>query len=130
MKDGKPMYTYNFVGLEETTIAGSERIAPGKATIVMNFAYEGGRGKGGAVTLSVNGKQVGTGRLDRTEPNAFSADDLADVGVDEGTPGEQGLRRTRKQVHRTDREGARGHQVVTRAAGHGGGRRDRVYPHR
>lgn len=86
MKDGKPVYTYNFVGLQETTITGSETLAPGKATIVMNFAYEGGRGKGGAVTLSVNGKQVGTGRLDRTEPNAFSADDLADVGVDEGTP--------------------------------------------
>ncbi len=85
MKDGKPMYTYNFVGLEETTVAGSESVAPGKATIVMQFDYEGGRGKGGPVTLSVNGKQVGSGRLTRTEPNAFSADDLADVGVDEGT---------------------------------------------
>ncbi len=86
MKDGKPMYTYNFVGLEETTIAGSDKVAPGKATIVMQFDYEGGRRKGGPVTLSVNGKQVGTGRLTRTEPNAFSADDLADVGVDEATP--------------------------------------------
>ena len=86
MKDSKPAYTYNFVGLQETTVTSSKRLAPGKATIVMNFAYEGGRGKGGIVTLSVNGNQVGTIRLDRTEPNAFSADDLADVGVDEGTP--------------------------------------------
>lgn len=86
VKDNKPVYTYNFVGLQETTITSSERLASGKATIVMNFDYEGGRGKGGNLTLSVNGKQVGKGRIDRTEPNAFSADDLADVGVDEGTP--------------------------------------------
>jgi arylsulfatase len=28
---------------------------------------------------------VGSGRVERTEPNIFSADDAADVGVDEGT---------------------------------------------
>ena len=49
----------------------------------MDFDYEGGRGKGGNVTLSVNGKKVGKGRIERTEPNAFYADDLAVVGVDE-----------------------------------------------
>ncbi|HKR11592.1 MAG TPA: arylsulfatase [Pyrinomonadaceae bacterium] len=86
VKDGKPVYTYNFVGLKEFTTSGSEALAPGKATIVVNFAYEGGRGRGGNVTLSVNGQQVGTGRIDSTNSNAFSADDLADVGVDEGTP--------------------------------------------
>jgi arylsulfatase A-like enzyme len=86
VKNGKPVYTYNFVGLQETTITGSAPLPSGKATIVMDFEYEGGRGKGGNVTLSVNGKQVGTGRIERTEPNAFSADDLADVGIDEGTP--------------------------------------------
>lgn len=86
VKNNKPVYTYNFVGLQETSITGSAPLPSGKSTIVMDFAYEGGRGKGGMVTLSVNGKKVGTGRIERTEPNAFSADDLADVGVDEGTP--------------------------------------------
>jgi hypothetical protein len=28
---------------------------------------------------------VGVGRVERTNPNIFSADDAADVGVDEGT---------------------------------------------
>jgi arylsulfatase A-like enzyme len=86
VKDGKPAYTYNFVGLEQTTVSSSERLAPGKATVVLDFAYDGnGRGKGGTSTLSINGKKVGSGRVERTQPNIFSADDGADVGVDEGT---------------------------------------------
>ena len=48
VKDGKPAYTYNFVGLQEYTVNASERLAPGKATITLDFAYDGnGRGKGG-----------------------------------------------------------------------------------
>jgi hypothetical protein len=86
VKDGRPAYTYNFVGLQEYTVNGSERLAPGKATITLDFAYDGnGRGKGGNVTISANGKQVGSGRVERTNANIFSADDAADVGVDEGT---------------------------------------------
>ena len=86
VKDGKPAYTYNFVGLQEYTVNASERLAPGKATVKLEFAYDGnGRGKGGTSTISVNGRKVGSGRVERTNPNIFSADDAADVGVDEGT---------------------------------------------
>jgi arylsulfatase A-like enzyme len=86
VKDGKPAYTYNFVGLHDYTVNASERLAPGKSTIKLEFAYDGnGRGKGGTATLSINGKRVGSGRVEQTESNIFSADDAADVGVDEGT---------------------------------------------
>ena len=86
VKDGRPAYTYNFVGLQEYTVNGTERLAPGKATITLDFAYDGnGRGKGGTSTLAVNGKRVGSGRVERTNANIFSADDAADVGIDEGT---------------------------------------------
>ena len=86
VNDGKPAYTYNFVGLEEYTTTASERLAPGKATITLDFAYDGnGRGKGGAVTISVNGKKVGSGRVEQTNANIFSGDEGADVGLDEGT---------------------------------------------
>ena len=86
VKDGRPAYTYNFVGLQEYTVNGSESPVPGKATIKLDFAYDGhGRGKGGTAALYVNDKQVGSGRVERTNANIFSADDAADVGVDEGT---------------------------------------------
>jgi arylsulfatase len=86
VKDGKPAYTYNFVGLQEYTVTSGERLAAGKSTIKLDFAYDGnGRGKGGTSTLFINGKAVGSGRVERTQPNIFSADDAADVGVDEGT---------------------------------------------
>lgn len=86
MKDGKPAYTYNFVGVQQYTVNGSETVKPGKATIKMDFAYDGnGRGKGGTATLFVDGKKIGSGRIERTNVNVFSADDNADVGMDEGT---------------------------------------------
>ena len=86
VKDGKPAYTYNFLGLQEYTVNASERLVPGKATIKLDFAYDGnGRGKGGMVTIFINGKKVGSGRVERTQSNVFSLDDNADVGVDEGT---------------------------------------------
>ena len=85
VKDGKPAYTYNFVGLQQYTVNSTEALAPGKATIKLDFAYDGGRGKGGTATLYINGKKVGSGRVEQTNANIFSADDAADVGVDEGT---------------------------------------------
>jgi hypothetical protein len=38
------------------------------------------------VTLSVNGKSVGSGEIPKTEPNIYSADESAAVGVDMETP--------------------------------------------
>ena len=85
LKDGKPIYTYNWLGLNEYTVAGTEALPPGKATIRFEFAYDGGIGKGGVGTIFVNGKSVATGRIEKTQPAMFSADEGADVGADEGT---------------------------------------------
>ena len=87
LKAGKPAYTYNFLGLKRITISAKQPIPAGKATVRMEFAYDGGGlAKGGLVSLFVDGKKVGGGRLERTQPMAFSIDDAADVGMDEGTP--------------------------------------------
>jgi arylsulfatase len=84
---GKPAFTYNYLGLEQYTVQGSAAVPPGKATIRWDFAYDGGgRGKGGTGTLAVNGAKVGEGRIEKTQANVFSADEGADVGLDEGTP--------------------------------------------
>ena len=87
MKDGRPIYTYNFLGLERFTVAGEEALPAGPATIVMEFDYDGGGlGKGGDATISVNGKEVASGRIGKTQPLIFSADETADVGLDNQTP--------------------------------------------
>jgi arylsulfatase len=87
LKDGKPAYSYNFVGLQEYKVAAPNALAAGKATIRMNFDYDGGGiGKGGTATLLVNGEKVASGRIERTQFGIFSADETAAVGVDDATP--------------------------------------------
>jgi len=87
LKDGKPAFSYNFLGLENTRIIADQPLNPGKYTIVYDFKYDGeGAGKGGLGIITVGGKKIAEGRIQRTQPGIFSVDDLADVGVDEGTP--------------------------------------------
>jgi arylsulfatase len=87
VQDSRPAYSYNFLGLKRFTIASSQPLGPGKATVRFEFAYDGGGlGKGGAGTLFVNDQKVGEGRIEHTHPMIFSADETADVGVDLGTP--------------------------------------------
>jgi arylsulfatase len=87
VKDGVPAYDYNFLGLQQTTIAADQPLAPGKATLKFDFTYDGGGpGKGGIGTLYVNGAKVAEGRIEHTQGGLFSADETADVGIDLGTP--------------------------------------------
>jgi hypothetical protein len=58
----------------------------GPATVRYEFAYDGGGvGKGGADKLFVNGKLVAEGRIDKTVPFLYSADETLDVGMDAGS---------------------------------------------
>ncbi len=92
MKDGKPEYTYNFLGLSRDTVAATKPLAAGKAIVVLDFAYDGdGMGKGGTATINVNGEQVASGRIQKTQPLLFSADETADVGLDNQTPVAEGI---------------------------------------
>lgn len=86
-KDGKPAFTYNFLGLDRYVIASDEKLSEGKVTVKLDFIYDGGgAGKGGMAKLYVNGKLVKEGRVEKTQPNIFSADETADVGLDNQTP--------------------------------------------
>ena len=88
MKDGKVSYVYNWFGRERYTITAPEPLAPGKATIRYEFAYDGGDkpGAGGTGTITVKGQKVAEGRIGKTTAFIFSADETADVGMDEATP--------------------------------------------
>ncbi|MEI6883934.1 MAG: arylsulfatase [Bacteroidota bacterium] len=87
LKDGKPAFTYNYLGLQSTRIMSSEALKPGNYLLVYDFKYDGGGpGKGGLGILTVNTKKVAEVRIEKTQPGIFSVDDLADIGMDEGTP--------------------------------------------
>lgn len=87
LKDGKPTYTYNFLGLQRFTVTAPKPLESGKVTIRYEFVTEGpGMGKGGVGTIFVNDQKVADGKIEHTQCCVFSADEGADVGLDEGTP--------------------------------------------
>jgi len=87
MNNGKPAYTYNYFGLESYTVESSKTINSPNAEIKLEFTYDGGEetGKGGVATIYVNGEKVAEGRIEKTIPAVFSADETADVGKDDAT---------------------------------------------
>ncbi len=86
VKGGKPVFTYNYLGLQSYNVASTQALKPGKHTIVYDFKYDGGGlGKGGVGTISIDGAKAAEGRIEKTQPGIFSVDDLADVGTDDGT---------------------------------------------
>jgi arylsulfatase len=87
VKDGKPVYHYNFLGLKRFSVVSDKPLPSGKSTVKFDFAYDGGGpGKGGTGTLFINGDKVGEGRIGITQCCAFSATEGADVGLNTGTP--------------------------------------------
>jgi hypothetical protein len=86
-KNRRLAYCYNLFGLRRFKVYADSEIAAGRHQVRVEFAYDGGGlGKGGAVTLYVDGGPVGTGRVDATQPLIFSGDETTDVGSDTATP--------------------------------------------
>jgi arylsulfatase A-like enzyme len=86
-KNGRPTYCYNLLGLQRFKIEADAAIPPGTHQVRMEFGYDGGGpGKGGTVTLYLDGDQVAEGRVEATVPLIFSADETADVGRDTASP--------------------------------------------
>jgi arylsulfatase len=86
-KGGKFKYCYNLVGVQHFFVESASAIPPGDHQVRMEFAYAGGGlGKGGTVSLFIDGKKVGEGKVDTTASAVFSADDGCDVGCDTGAP--------------------------------------------
>ncbi len=86
-KEGKLKCCFNYFGIEYFIIAADAAIPPGDHQVRMEFKYDGGGlGKGGDLTLFYDGKQVGKGRVEKTQPMAYSADEACDVGCDTGSP--------------------------------------------
>jgi arylsulfatase len=85
-KDGKLKHCYNFLGINLYFAEGTQPIPAGKHQVRMEFKYDGGGlGKGGTVSLFVDGKKDGEGRIDRTIPMIISCDETCDVGKEGGS---------------------------------------------
>ncbi|HEY1304071.1 MAG TPA: arylsulfatase [Vicinamibacterales bacterium] len=87
LRDGRPTFVYNYLALERPTLVAQEPLTKGKSTIVVDFAYDGGGiGQGGHLSMTVNGKSVADGRLERTIPIKMSIGEGLDIGMDGGSP--------------------------------------------
>jgi len=85
--DGTLKYCYNHVGIVRYHVSATSPLPAGKHQARIEFVYDGGGiGKGGAVTLFVDGNAVGVGRVERTHRFLFSMDETLDVGCDAGEP--------------------------------------------
>jgi arylsulfatase len=86
-KSGKLKYCYNVAGINHYYVEATRALPAGEHQVRMEFAYAGGGlGKGGQVTLYVDGDKVGEGAIPMTQAMVFSVDDGCDVGEDSGAP--------------------------------------------
>jgi arylsulfatase len=87
VKNGRPKYCYNLFGVRHFYVEGETEIPPGTHQVRMEFEYDGGGlGKGGTVSLYLDGEKTGEGRVDGTVPMIFSGDETCDVGSDTASP--------------------------------------------
>jgi hypothetical protein len=85
VKDGKPRYCYNLLGIQRFYVDADREVPAGTHQVRMEFDYHGpGLGKGGDVTLYLDGVPVGEGKVAATAAMIFSADDTCDVGRENG----------------------------------------------
>lgn len=86
-QDGNLGYHYSYCGLERTTALSEQPIGSGTYQVRAEFAYDGGGiGRGGTVTLFIDGTGVGDAQVNLTHPMYFSFDEALDVGTDTGMP--------------------------------------------
>src|SRR5206468_5490241 len=87
--DSKPIFMYRSTNQPKwlVSLQSPNLLNAGTHKISVDFVYDGGgRGKGANMILSVDGKEVAKGRIERTIGARFSLDETWDVGEDNGTP--------------------------------------------
>lgn len=89
IRDGKPTFVYNYLGVDRFTFTSESALRKGKANIKVDITYKGAKGelgKGATITMSVNGIKVAGGELPKTIPNRMTIVEGMDVGMDIGSP--------------------------------------------
>ena len=85
VNDGKLTHTYSMMGVFIYKQVAEEDLPSGEVTVRMEFAADNAKpATGGDVTLFVNNRQVGKGRMDHSVPIRFSGYAGMDIGRDNG----------------------------------------------
>lgn len=83
---GRPVFTWNLVGLERVKWQAKEALAPGKHTLQFDWKVDSpGLGKGGTATLKVDGMVADSHPMPRSLPITLMWDETFNVGLDTGT---------------------------------------------
>ena len=86
VKDGRLKSCHNVLGIRRWYVEADSVLPSGRHQVRMEFAYEGGGlGKGGDVTLYVDGGKVGEGHVELTQPLSYSIDETLDIGCETAT---------------------------------------------
>lgn len=85
LKDGVPIFTYNDTPLHMSRVRAGHSVSMGKHEIAAFIRREQSSGGGAQVVLTVDGKTVGQGRIERTMPTLISHTEGMDVGSDSVT---------------------------------------------
>jgi arylsulfatase len=87
VQDGKLRHTYSFAGVQEFRQESEGQLPTGSVSVRMEFAADAPKpATGGEVTLYVDDKPVGGGRIEHTVPARFSGYAGMDIGRDNGLP--------------------------------------------
>ena len=82
---GKLTHTYSMMGVFVFRQQAEESLPEGEVTVRMQFVADAAKpATGGEVTLFINDRPVGTGRMDHTVPIRFSGYAGMDIGRDNG----------------------------------------------
>jgi arylsulfatase len=86
VRDGRPVFVGNFLNRSLTRVTSKKPLAAGPVKLRAEFAYDGGGlGKGGKLSLFVNGQKVGEGRMEQTQAITLGLGGTLDVGLDSGS---------------------------------------------
>ena len=89
--DGKLTHTYSMMGVFIYRQQATEPLPSGEVTVRMEFAADAPKpATGGQVTLYINDRPAGTGRMDFTVPVRFSGYAGMDIGRDNGAVVDRG----------------------------------------
>jgi len=88
VKDGTPVALMAASQLDgdQSRVAAKEKLPTGKSVLKYQFVSDGGTNAGGKMHISVDGREIGQGRVARTISKLPEMTDTLDIGFDADTP--------------------------------------------